>query len=352
MAGFGPTRFPASGTPSGSYQGRCTTSTDIRNKLLIGFVFGLLVLVGTLLYADVQELGRQLETFRWALLPLALGLTLLNYALRFLKWHFYLRLIGVRDIRVADSMALFVSGFTLAVSPGKVAEVLKSVVLRGMTGTPVSRSVPVVLAERLSDGLAMLLLASVGVVVYPQYWPAFLAVLVGLTAGIIVVQIRPLALRLLALAGRLPLVSRFAAEMGTFYESSYELLKLRNLGIAVGLGTVSWAGEGVAFYLILLGLGLPASADLLFQAIFILAFSTIVGAVSGLPGGLGAAEASVGAMLQALVGLGRGTAGTATLLVRFCTLWFGVSLGLAVLWVFRRRLLPSLRSEAALSRGR
>jgi uncharacterized protein (TIRG00374 family) len=246
----------------------------------------------------------------------------------------------VTEIRVLDSLALFVGGFTLAVSPGKVAEVLKSVVLKRMVGTPVSRSVPVVLAERLSDGLAMLLLASAGVLAYPQYWPVFALVIGGLVAGIVIVQIRPLALRLLALLGRLPLISRYAVELESFYESSYELLRLKNLVFAVGLGTVSWAGEGVAFYLILLGLGLPPSADLLFQAIFILAFSTIVGAVSGLPGGLGAAEVSVGAMLQALVGIGRTMTGTATLLVRFCTLWFGVLLGLLSLLLFRRRLFP------------
>jgi uncharacterized protein (TIRG00374 family) len=242
-------------------------------------------------------------------------------------------------------MALFVAGFTMAVSPGKVAEVLKSVVLKQMVGTPVSRSAPVVLAERLSDGLAMLLLASAGVVAYPQYWPIFALVVGGLLIGIVIVQIRPLALQLLGLIGRIPLVSRFASELETFYESSYELLKLRNLAFAVGLGTVSWAGEGVAFYLILLGLGLPPSADLLFQAIFILAFSTIIGAVSGLPGGLGAAEVSVGAMLQSLVGLGRSLAGTATLLIRFCTLWFGVLLGLFSLIIFRRRLFAQNPNE-------
>jgi uncharacterized protein (TIRG00374 family) len=244
-----------------------------------------------------------------------------------------------------DSAALFVGGFTLAVSPGKAAEVLKGVVLKGMTGTPVSQSVPVVLAERLSDGLAMLILASAGVVAYPQYWPAFAAVLGLLLLGIMLVQIRPLALRLLQFAGRLPLVSRFADQLESFYESSYQLLQLKNLAMAVGLGTISWAGEGIAFYLILLGLGLTPSAELLFQAIFILAFSTIVGAVSGLPGGLGAAEVSVGAMLQALVNLGRGIAGTATLLIRFCTLWFGVALGLITLLLSRQRLFPTTLNE-------
>ena len=56
--------------------------------------------------------------------------------------------------------------------------------------------------------------------------------------------------------------------------------------------------------------------------------------------------------LLPLVALGRGTAGTATLLIRFCTLWFGVSLGMTVLVLFRRRLLPSLGREAAPPRGR
>ena len=51
-------------------------------------------------------------------------------------------------------------------------------------------------------------------------------------------------------------------------------------------------------------------------------------------------------MLQALVGLERGLAGTATLLIRFCTLWFAVSLGLAVLLVFRRRLFPAQDANA------
>ncbi len=315
----------------------------LRNKLIAGFVFGLVVVIALLLASDARALGRQLEGFNWVVLPAALALTLFNYALRFLKWHYYLHVIGVRGIGVVESAALFVGGFTLAVSPGKAAEVLKSVVLKEMTGTPVSRSAPVVLAERLSDGLAMLLLASAGVLVYPRYWPAFAAVLGVLLLGIVVVQIRPLARHLLQAAGRLPLLRRFAVELEAFYESSYDLLTLKNLALAIGLGVVSWAGEGVAFYLILQELGLPAGGELLFQAVFILAFATIVGAVSGLPGGLGAAEASVGAMLVALVGLDRPTAGAATLLIRFCTLWFGVTLGLIALLAFRRRLFPQAR---------
>ena len=73
-------------------------------------------------------------------------------------------------------------------------------------------------------------------------------------------------------------------------------------------------------------------------AVFTLAFSTVVGALSTLPGGLGAAEASIAGMLVLLLGMEKDSAAAATLLIRFATLWFGVSLGLLV-WAFSPDLL-------------
>jgi len=90
--------------------------------------------------------------------------------------------------------------------------------------------------------------------------------------------------------------------------------------------------------MILLGLGIPPSWETLSIAVFVLAFSTVIGAVSALPGGLGAAEASIAGMLTLLLTLGADTAAAATLLIRFATLWFGVVLGLIV-WAFSRELL-------------
>lgn len=69
-----------------------------------------------------------------------------------------------------------------------------------------------------------------------------------------------------------------------------------------------------------------------------LSFSTVIGAISTLPGGLGAAEASIAGMLILLLSLGTGTAAAATLLIRFATLWFGVGLGVLV-WIVSPDLL-------------
>jgi uncharacterized protein (TIRG00374 family) len=133
------------------------------------------------------------------------------------------------------------------------------------------------------------------------------------------------------------------------YEGAYQLFRPGPSVAAVALGTVAWFGEGVAFFLILIGLGIPPSLDLFVTAVFILAFSTAVGGASALPGGLGASEATIAGMLTLLAGLPVSTAAAATLLVRFATLWFGVSLGLAV-WAISPELLGQTGS-ASVSRG-
>lgn len=331
---------------------------DIRNRVIIGALLGVAVLIGLLLYSDVREMGAHLRAFPLGYIPPVLALTLFNYLLRWIKWHYYLRLIGAGAMRPVDSAALWVSGFVLALSPGKVAELLKAVVLRVMIGVPVARGAPVVVAERITDGLAMLVLAALGFggmvsisaahrAVLARYLPAAFTVFALLLAGIIAIQIRPLFRWLLGTAARLPLLGRISHTLDDLYTSSYTLLRPSALTLAVGLGVVSWAGECAGFFLILVGMGLEPTWLLFWQAMFMLALASVIGAVSGLPGGLGAAEFSLAGMIQLLV-LGHedaSFAGTATLLIRLFTLWFAVVLGLIAAFAFRKRLFPPRVAE-------
>jgi uncharacterized protein (TIRG00374 family) len=235
-------------------------------------------------------------------------------------------------------MRLFVAGFPLAVTPGKVGEALKGVWLNRRTDLPVGQGVSVVLAERISDGLAVLGLSTLGVIAYPRYWPGFAIVLAGLLGVVVFSQIRPLAMWALDLGDRAPLLRRFMGGIRDFYEGSFALFRPGVTLGAVALGMISWLGEGIGLYLILLGLGVPASSEALAMAVFVLSFSTVIGAVSALPGGLGASEASIAGMLSLIAGLSGSVATSATLLIRLATLWFAVFLGLIV-WVFSRDLI-------------
>jgi glycosyltransferase 2 family protein len=327
---------------------------DLRRKLILGLIFGFVVLLVLIFVGDIRQVGTHLASFNWRLAPAILGATLFNYVLRFFKWHYYLHLIEADSISLLESGRLFVAGFPLAVTPGKVLEALKAVWLNALNQTPVARGVTVVLAERISDGLAVLVLSSLGVIAYPQYWPAFAIVLGMLLLFIVISQIRPLALALLAFAAKLPIINKIADQLSEFYEGAYLLFRPIATIAAVSVGSLAWLGEGVAMYLVLIGLGVPAGWESFSIAVFTLSFSTVIGAVSALPGGLGAAEATIAGMLTLLLGLDGGTAAAATLLIRFATLWFGVGLGLVV-WSFSRDLLfiqktdPDSESEATIT---
>ena len=121
------------------------------------------------------------------------------------------------------------------------------------------------------------------------------------------------------------------------YDSSQRLLSWRILLPSTLISLVSWFGECVAFYYVLRGLGVPESFLLLQQATFIFAASTLFGLVSFLPGGLGVSEASSTGLLVLLIAMASGPATTATIIIRFCTLWFGVTLGAIALVIFVRR---------------
>ena len=301
---------------------------SIIRRLIPGLVLGFLVLLGLALLGDLQQVSHTLLHYRWEFFLAATGFTLFNYTLRFFKWHFYLGQVGVRNISWKQSLRMFVAGFPLAVTPGKVGEVFKAVWLKRFSGLPIARGVSVVVAERISDGLAVLILSTLGVFAYPQYWPAFAFILAALLVVVVLSQVRPVVLFFFDQGEKLSFVARTIHGLRDFYEGSFLLLRPGPMLLAVTLGTVSWLGEGIGFYLILVGLGLEPSMHLAAVAIFVLAFSTAVGAASALPGGLGAAEVSIAGMLTFILNHEPAVTSAATLLIRLATLWFGVVLGL------------------------
>jgi uncharacterized protein (TIRG00374 family) len=286
------------------------------------------------LYGDLPRMVVVLAQFRWILLPLILCLSLYNYAWRFVKWQYYLRCLGIR-VGWRTSLMIFLSGLSMAITPGKVGELLKSYLLKRSVGEPISRTSPIIVSERLTDGIAMIVLASGGLVLYRFGMELMLALLGGVLASVCIIQNRRLCLALLGLGERLPLIARFVHHFRVFYESAYTLLQWRPFLLAIGIGVVSWTGECAALYVVYAGLGLGFGLDLYIKAMFIMAVSSLIGSVSGLPGGLGTADGSMLGLTRLLLSASASIGSAAVLLIRLCTLWFGLAIGAVALLLYR-----------------
>jgi glycosyltransferase 2 family protein len=317
-----------------------------RGVVLIA-VLGIGVFALVIAWGDAPAVLRALSDFPKLLIVPILLLTIWNYGLRWLKWQWYLSVLGVSGLPKSTTTLVFLSGFAMSLTPGKAGELTKSLFLKDLAGAPIARTAPIVFAERLTDGIAMLLLASAGLVGFRLGAPALLAVAALAVAAVVLVQAQTFAHAIFRLAERISPAHKLIASLQLAYDSARELLTWRRLVIAVGIGTVSWAGECLALYLILLGLGAEPGATLLNQATFALASASLVGSASLLPGGLGAAEGTVAGVLELLAGQPKEVAAAATLLIRACTLWFGVALGCVALAALTRRALRAQRSPAA-----
>jgi uncharacterized protein (TIRG00374 family) len=295
-----------------------------------------LILAG--LYTDGQQVLAGLTSFPLGWLFLGLFLALLNYALRFLKWHYYLRRLDIA-VPLYDSALIFVSGFALTVTPGKVGELLKSYLLRESYDVPIARSAPIVFAERLTDLVSLLFLSLLGASAWMTREQRYLvAVGFGLCALMLLgLSFRRLGHGALDLLAGLPprrLTSALAPRLRTFYDAAYAILRPLPLAVAVLLSTLAWFCECLAFYYVMIGAG--AKVPLLLCT-FIYSLMTVAGALAFVPGGLGITEGGMALLLSQLGGVARPPAVAATLITRVLTLWFAVLLGVVALSLYGRR---------------
>ena len=306
----------------------------LRRNLALALALGAAVYLTLALLSDLDRLGRALSNFDYALIPLILGLVSLSYVGRFFRWLYYLRVLKV-SVPVGVNAAIFAAGLSMTISPGKLGEVLKSVFVRRVSGAPIARTAPAVVAERATDGTGMVawgVLGAFALGLSPWTMLVFLAVAVF---GIAVLRSKRLSLLAEQVLSRLPLVGRFAPHLRDFHGASNELLSTGPLIVGTVISFVSWGFECLGVYLCAVGLG----ADLGFLAVvFVFAVSSLLGVLSMLPGGIGAVEAGLALQFVAVGGLSRGLAGALTLVIRLATLWFATIVGIVGLLIVRRIL--------------
>lgn len=297
---------------------------NLYQKLAWGIAFTIVVYAGIGIAADLGD-SLQYFSLNSSLIALAaVGLTLFNYALRFVKWHIFLNRIET-PVAIVESAVVFVAGFLMVITPGKLGEVFKSYLLKQTHGYAPSRTAPVVIMERLTDLLGLFILASLGIATFEFGRPVF-AVSTAIVVGIIVLLNQETWIRgLISMLGDIPGIRRFSDTLERAYNSIYRLVDWWTVTWTSLLSALAWGMEAVAFYMIILHLGGDVT---LLVAAFVYAMTTILGAVSFLPGGVGVTE---GSMIGILVLFGvfpqESLATAATYFIRLTTLWFGVIVG-------------------------
>jgi uncharacterized protein (TIRG00374 family) len=309
-------------------------STFVR-RVLVAMLLGVAVYGAYVLYAGFSAIKESLDRFAWWTFALAVVLATGNYLLRFLKWQYYLRCLDVRTVGALDSLLVFLSGFVLTITPGKVGEVFKSAVLAKTHAVPAERTAPIVVAERLTDAIGIIVLIVVGSGAFTGglLWAILgtVAVCVGLA---LILWERPLNTVLAWAKRQTGVVGRIAPKLEVALASLRIVAGPAALLYPTALSVVAWALEGIALYVLVLGFsaGVP-----MLVAVFFYSTASLAGALIPVPGGLGVAEAMLEQQLVRLGSVSQGDAVASMILVRFATLWWAVLVGFIALSALRLR---------------
>jgi len=252
-----------------------------------------------------------------------------SFGLRFLRWHLLATRVAPR-LRPPASWRIYLAGFALGLTPGRVGELCKFTLLREETGVPEACSTPIFPIERATEAASFAGLALVGAALGHLQLGRLGAGAIGAIVAIPGLALLGLVLRRRGSAGG---GRRWLRHMAVGVESATNPPWLAGALLCAAIArccdtalfwrAATWTGASIPLAGAALAFGLAGLA----------------GGLLLLPGGVGAVEGSLVATSTAL-GADPSAALVAAVLARSLTLWVWIPPGL---WLaFRAAARPEL----------
>jgi uncharacterized protein (TIRG00374 family) len=306
-------------------------------RRVIPFILvALVVYVGFFFAVDSRAIGEGLAHVSRGRMSAVFLLALASFLLRALRWQYYLRIAKI-EVPLWDGLLIFFIGFLLSLTPGKVGEAMKSLLLKEGWQAPVARTAPLVLAERVTDLASVLLLGGAGLLAMPPTRAAGAMSVALAVAMLSLFAVRRLGVAAIDAASRLAFVRRRREKLLAAHSVLAEVASPRPLAVTLSLAVGAWGLQSFCAWLVA---GAFPNAHLsLGQAVVACCGPLLAGALVLVPGGLGATEASMAGLLLAFAAprISAGEAAAITVLFRVATLWFAVLLGLLAAFAWRAR---------------
>ncbi len=258
-------------------------------------------------------------------LPAMLLLGFGSYGFRFLRWHGLARRVAP-NLGWWDSLRIYMAGFSLGLTPGRLGEFLKFSLLRDVSGVSELESVSILPLERATEATSFFLVALTGAVLgHLQVRHVGLATIAAICLLPCLAAL-PIALRLLLKrrASATDNPTSYTYRLQQILRGLLSIAGIRSVGLAVLCALIARSCDAVLFWLATrtVDLSIPLAGAALAWGL-----AGLVGGLSLLPAGVGAVEASLVATVVGLGGDGA-YALAAALLARLVTLWIWVPAGL------------------------
>jgi uncharacterized protein (TIRG00374 family) len=288
---------------------RISTKKLIMVGVLTASIYAIMLFIG-----DFKKVINIISGFSPLIFMLLIVLTFINNLTRFVRWNIFLKSARI-NIPLSHNLLIYFSSFALLVTPARSGgELLKLHLLKEKFKQPLRKSSAVVITDRVIDAVGIALLGVIWIPIiaggkYASYFLVFFAIS---AVGLLLLKSE----RIYSLAVRFSKSKTSVIKDLKF--SFTELLSPSTIALTTLISAFAWFFEALALYIILLHLNQNPSFALI---TFIFSFSMLFGNMVMMPGGIGAVEGSMVAMLVQLAHVGMGVAVAATLIFRLASFW-------------------------------
>tara|TARA_Y100001936_G_scaffold78930_1_gene77387 strand:+ start:1094 stop:2023 length:930 start_codon:yes stop_codon:yes gene_type:complete len=294
-----------------------------KKSLLIG-ILGIIAIYAVILIAfDVNIISEKINDFDFQYLPIIIPLIPLTWGVLFLRWNLLLKNSDI-DIPLKDNFMIFISGFALGVTPGKVGELIKSQLLKNKFNISRSKTAPLVIVERFYDFFAIAIISLFGILVFEYSIYIFGVLAIGISIFLIVTSSEKIFLKFLNKIKKIKFLKSFSNELPKSFNVIQKSTRGKIFPLSITLSVIFWFLDSMIAYLTLLSFGIDIIDYFVLMSIY--TSSIILGVISFLPLGIGVVEGSLVGFLS-INGIEFHLATAVVVFIRFFTRWIGVMAG-------------------------
>ena len=298
---------------------------DNRLILILVAVVGIYAIF--LFVSDYNIISEKISNFKVNYLPLILFLVTASWIPLIIKWHFLLKNSEV-DVPLTKSIAIFFSGVAFEITPGHIGALIKSQILKTSYNIPRTKTVPIVIVEKVYDLIGAILASVIGIIILGMEI-YLIAIAISVLAFIFFFMYhKPASELFFNRITKLKFFSKYIENISGFYETVQKSTNVRAATICILLALAYWFMVSAPAYYTLISFDVNIVDYLKVLAIY--STSTLLGAISFIPAGIGITEGSI-AGLFTLNGIDVSTALILAVMIRIFTLWYSVSVGFIAL---------------------
>ena len=297
------------------------------NRLILVLVAVVVIYAIFLFISDFSIISEKISNFKINYLPLILFLVSASWTPLFIKWHFLLKNCEIH-VPLKKSILVFLSGPAFEITPGQIGALVKSQILKTSSNIPRTKTVPIIVVEKVYDLIGAVLASIIGIVILGMEPHLIVIAILVLVTIFFFVYYRPASEIFFKQITKRKFFSKYVENISDFYEIVHKSTNVKVATTCILLALTYWFMVSAAAYYTLIAFDINILDYLKVLAIY--ATSTLLGAISFIPAGIGITEGSITGLFT-LNGIDVSTALILSVMIRVLTLWYTVGVGFVAL---------------------